>query len=360
MNSDQSPSEDAGGASADAAPGRTSGGRDVLTVSPQEDGMRIDLFLARRFSEHSRGYFQNCIRDGLIQLNGNSCRRSAKVKTDDAVEITWPEDDFYEVQAQPVDFEILHEDDDVLVINKPPDLVVHPAQGNLSGTLVHGLMFHDEDSFADMEDDTHRPGIVHRLDKDTSGVMVVAKNLAARAYLKKAFKERQVEKTYLAVVLGEFGTVTGTIDNFIGRNPRNRMKMAVVPEDGKRALTKYRVLGMSEGCSLLEVRIFTGRTHQIRVHFSNLNHPILGDGLYGGRPKDALYIPKRQLLHAWKLTFPHPGTGIMRQYMGPVPEDFAKALAALGLPEIGHHPMPMPPSVPPEELDRTDSPEEQA
>ena len=306
-----------------------------LRVTEEDAGGRIDQYLAHTFKTHSRGYFQNCIRDGLVLLNGTPCRRAARTRPGDHIHLTWPEEDFYEVEAEAVDFDILYEDEDVLVINKPPDLVVHPAQGNLSGTLVHGLMLHDSESFGDMDDDLHRPGIVHRLDKDTSGVMVVARNLAARAFLKSAFKERQVEKTYLAVVIGEFGAATGTIENLIGRNPRNRTKMAVVSQEGKRALTKYRVLGMNRGVSLLEVRIFTGRTHQIRVHFSHLNHPILGDGLYGGKQKDAPWKPPRQLLHAWKLTFPHPKTGIMRQYMAPLPKDFDEALQALELPQIG-------------------------
>jgi len=308
-----------------------------ITVSPEENGLRIDQFLAKRFPQRSRVFFQTCIRQGLVQLNGRKCRRSSTVKTGYIVYLTWPDQPVYELQAEEITFGILFEDADILVISKPPNLVVHPAQGNLSGTLVHGLLFHDHENFANMTDETFRPGIVHRLDKDTSGVMVVAKNMTARRLLKEAFKERTVEKTYLTVVLGEFGTVTGTIENQIGRHPRNRMRMAVLPEGGKHALTKYRVLGTSTGCSLLEVRIFTGRTHQIRVHFAHLNHPVLGDQLYGGKREQSPIEVGRQLLHAWKLVFPHPSTGIMRQYMAPLPADFQQALAALGLPLVGEH-----------------------
>lgn len=312
-------------------------GGQVFVVPKEGDGLRLDQCLATHLGGHSRAYFQKLIRNGDITLRGKTCRRAETVHEGDEVHLCFPMQGAPGIVAEPVDFDILYEDDDILVINKPPGLVVHPAEGSRTGTLVHGLLFHDEDSFADMTDDTLRPGIVHRLDKDTSGVMVVARNQAARFALKTSFKEREVEKTYLALVVGDFGVVTGTIENEIGRNPRNRLKMAVVSEGGKHALTKYRVLGTANGCSLLEVRIFTGRTHQIRVHFSHLHHPILGDGLYGGDRVDLPCRPRRQLLHAWKLVFPHPRTGVMRQYMAPLPDDFAEALRALGLPVIGHH-----------------------
>lgn len=311
------------------------GGPVQFTVPPEGDGLRVDQCLAGLVGGHSRAYFQRLIHDGAVRMRGRPCRRAEAVRAGDEISIQYPEERARGLQAERVEFGILYEDEDLLVINKPPGLVVHPAEGSPSGTLVHGLLFLDEDSFADMTDETLRPGIVHRLDKDTSGVMVVARNLEARHLLKRSFKDRDVEKTYLTLVVGEFGSVTGTIENQIGRNPRNRLKMAVVNEGGKPALTKYRVLGSALGCSLLEVRIFTGRTHQIRVHFSHLHHPVLGDSLYGGNRAGVPYRAPRQLLHAWKLAFPHPRTGVMREYMAPVPEDFAAALAALGLPVIG-------------------------
>ncbi len=307
-----------------------------FVVPPAGDGLRLDQCLASLVGGHSRAYFQKLIRDGDVICRGRACRRAETVHTGDEIRIRYPQEGPAPLEAEDIEFGILFEDDDILVINKPPNLVVHPAAGSRTGTLVHGLLFHDEESFGDMSDDGVRPGIVHRLDKDTSGVMVVAKNEDARRSLKAAFKERDVEKTYLALVIGEFGAVTGTIENEIGRNPWNRQKMAVVSEGGKHALTKYRVLGAANGCSLLEVRIFTGRTHQIRVHFSHLNHPILGDAIYGGNRAGLLHEAPRQLLHAWKLVFPHPRTGVMRQYMAPLPDDFSAALSALGLPMIGH------------------------
>lgn len=306
-----------------------------LIATSSEDGMRLDQFLVARFPDRSRAFFQRCVKDGAVRVDGRPCRSSFTLHANHLVTLHWPKETEYRLEGQEIAFGILYEDDDILVINKPPGLVVHPAEGNRNGTLVHGLLFHDEETFADMADESLRPGIVHRLDKDTSGVMVVAKSMAARRFLKDAFKEREVEKTYLTVVVGEFGSVTGTIENLIGRHPRNRTKMAVVSEDGKRALTKYRVLGTAMGCTLLEVRIYTGRTHQIRVHFSNLRHPVLGDSLYGGVRHDLPYQAKRQLLHAWKLVIPHPTTGVMREYMAPLPDDFREALEVMGLPMIG-------------------------
>jgi 23S rRNA pseudouridine1911/1915/1917 synthase len=340
-------------ASADAVPATVP----AFVVPPEGDGLRLDQCLAGLVGGHSRAYFQKLIHHGDITLRGRSCRRAETVHTGDEILIRHPQELTLRLEAEDVDFGILFEDEDLLVINKPPDLVVHPAEGSRTGTLVHGLLFHDQESFGDMTDDTLRPGIVHRLDKDTSGVMVVAKNEEARRSLKAAFKEREVEKTYLALVVGEFGAVTGTIENQIGRNPWNRQKMAVVSEGGKHALTKYRVLASANGCSLLEVRIFTGRTHQIRVHFSHLNHPILGDAIYGGNRAGLIHEARRQLLHAWKLVFPHPRTGVMRQYMAPLPDDFAEALEALGLPMIGHpaHEAP-PPALQPGDLPEVPEP----
>jgi len=302
-----------------------------IRVSPATAGLRVDQLLARSFPAVSRAFAQRCIKTGHVLLNDRACRQADTVKTNDLVRVQWPEPEPFELKPEAIDLDILTEDDDILVLNKPADLVVHPAAGNPTGTLVHGLLQHDEEHFAEMIDEDLRPGIVHRLDKDTSGVMVVTKNEAARRAMKRAFAERQVEKTYLALVLGEFGTVTGTIRTQIGRHPRNRTKMAVVAEGGKPAVTRYRVLASAQNVTLVEVNIETGRTHQIRVHFAHLKHPVLGDPLYGGRQNDAPLRPKRQMLHAWKLVFPHPRTGIMREYMAPLPADFQQVLTELGL-----------------------------
>jgi len=310
----------------------------TFTVPHTMDGFRLDMFLSRIYKHRSRAFFQRCIKEGLALLNGEACRQRDLVRTNDAVTVHWPERPEIDIQPEEIDFEIVSEDDDVLVINKPPGLVVHPAKGNWTGTLVQGLLHYDAEHFGELLDEDLRPGIVHRLDKDTSGVMVVAKNEGARLALKLAFAERRVEKTYLTLVLGEFGVVTGRVENLIGRNPRHPTKMAVLPNRGKRAATRYRVLDTAHGVSLVEVNIETGRTHQIRVHFSHMLHPVLGDSLYGGRRRDLAVLPDRQMLHAWKLMFPHPSTNVSRQYMAPPPQDFQEALAALGMRPIGRAP----------------------
>ena len=309
----------------------------ILLTTEHSAGTRLDRFVSEAVEGVSRAAAAKLIESGCVLADGRPVGKSYQLTGAETVSVTLPEPEPIDAAPQDIPLDVVYEDADVIVVNKPSGLVVHPAHGNLTGTLVQGLLYHDEEAFEEMTDDTMRPGIVHRLDKDTSGVLVVAKNLEARAYLKDVFKEHVVEKTYLTIVLGEFGSVTGTIEGNIGRHPTNRLKMAVVEEGGKPAITKYRVLATSNGCSLLEVRILTGRTHQIRVHFSNLNHPVLGDPVYGGCPKRAPYLPPRQMLHAWKIVFPHPRTQVMRQYMAPLPEDFLEALRNLDLPVITEH-----------------------
>jgi 23S rRNA pseudouridine1911/1915/1917 synthase len=331
-------------------------GRDTIVVPEDLMRLRLDLALARLFPEHSRGYFQRCIHQGRIRLNGRPAQPKTPVMPGNRIEIHWPVEEVYDLVPEHVAFDVLAEDRDVIVINKPPGLVVHPSDSHRSGTLVHGLLDYDFESFRAMVDENMRPGIVHRLDMDTSGAMVVARNLFARQQLKNAFKERLTEKTYVAIVIGEFGAVTGTVETQIGRHPVARMKMAVVEDGGKYALTKYRVLGTSSGCSLLEIRIFTGRTHQIRVHVSHLHHPILGDQVYGGCGRHAPITVPRQMLHAWKLVFPHPRTGVMRQFMAPIPTDFRNALSQLGLPILNGMPEPNGPTIPADWLPPNDLP----
>jgi len=310
-----------------------------LPVPPAGDGERLDIFLARQFKERSRAYLQRIIRSGAVALNGRPCRPADLLKTNDQIAIIWPPEPRFELTPESMPLDVLFEDSDVLVLNKPPGLVVHPAKGNWTGTLVQGLLAHDEEDFSALADDAMRPGIVHRLDKDTSGVMVVAKNSLALERLRAAFHEHLVEKVYLALVHGEFDNVTGKIVAPIGRHPRDRIKMAVVPDKGKPAESTYRVLASAPNVSLVEVRILTGRTHQIRVHFSYIHHPVVGDPLYGGQirgfPKG--YQPQRQMLHAWKLSFPHPVTEIIRTYLAPPPDDFKETLKAVGMAAFFHH-----------------------
>jgi len=302
-------------------------------VAHSAAGRRIDVLLAQRFPQWSRAFIQRCIRAGTVTINGRPCRPADRVQTNDLVSFTPLPQTLPTLEAEAIPLDVLYEDDSILVINKPPGLVVHPARGHTSGTLVHGLLGYDAERFQAMTDDEMRPGIVHRLDRDTSGAMVVARTEQARFALRRAFSERQVEKTYLALALGRFDVKSGTIRAPIGRHPRNRLKMAVRPE-GRPAVSHYRVIAASAEpeITLVEVRIETGRTHQIRVHLAHIGRPVLGDPMYGGRPKDLETAPPaRQMLHAWKLAFPHPDTGRFVEFTAPIPDDMREMLHQLGL-----------------------------
>jgi 23S rRNA pseudouridine1911/1915/1917 synthase len=301
-------------------------------VSMEQSGLRLDQVLAVAWPDRSRAFFQKCISEGTVLFNSTPANSSSKrVKAGDRILVHWPEPASQVLCAENIPLDILQEDEDILVLNKPAGLVVHPGSGNTTGTLVQGLLFHDEEAFSGMDAEDLRPGIVHRLDKDTSGVLVVAKTTKAEAALKESFKSRHTEKTYLAVAIGSFQHPSGEISGSIGRSPHKRRKMAVVSDGGKPALTRYRILAESASCSLLEVQILTGRTHQIRVHLASIHHPILGDSLYGGRPARMPFLPQRQLLHAWKLSFPHPTSGEIIRCKAAPPQDFLDALTALGL-----------------------------
>ena len=297
------------------------------------DGIRLDSFLARSFPEKSRSIFQKYIENGLVYVNGRVVSKSTKVYPGNVVEFSWPQNDT-EIPLSPEDIplDILYEDDSIIVINKPAGLVVHPAQGNRTGTLVHGLLFHDTQVFEEMVDSEKRPGIVHRLDKNTSGTLIAAKNMDAWMTLKDTFRQHDLDKIYLAIALGSFERKSGVINAPIGRHPTNRQRMAVVPETGKEAISNYRVLAESNGCSLVQVTILTGRTHQIRVHLSHIGHPVLGDPFYGGCPKNAPLHPERQMLHSWILRIPHPVTKQQMEFISPLHQDFLDALDALKLP----------------------------
>ena len=338
-----------------------------IQATPEEAGLRLDVLLTRRFPDRSRTFFHDAIKGGRVTLNTKPGRAADKVHSGDSISITWPPEKKFEMKGEAMNLDVLGEDDDILVINKPAGLVVHPAKGNWTGTLVQGLLAHAEDEFTEMLDDEMRPGIVHRLDKDTSGALVIAKNPRAREALQRAFHDHTVEKTYLALAAGTFsnrvalsraeqklatikatraghaatseiiqaGTEPhphGSIETHIGRHPRERKMMAVVQADaGKPAITHYRVLAATDKVSLVEVRILTGRTHQIRVHLAHLKHPVLGDAVYGGRQDGIPVHPARQLLHAWKLQFTHPGSGERVSFTAPIPDDFRQAMETLGL-----------------------------
>ena len=291
-----------------------------LTVPTNEAGNRLDRFLAGALAHLSRARVQALIREGHVQLNRRPAKPSESVRSADVVSWEEPPPIDTALIPQAMDLAVLYEDDDLLVINKPAGLVTHPAPGNEAGTLVNALLAHCP--MLSGIGGERRPGIVHRLDKDTTGCLVVAKNDLAHRALAAQFAGRTIRKTYLALVRGVPSPVAGSIEAPVGRHPVQRKKMAVVaPPRGRAARTDYRVRGTSRtelgSTSLVECRLHTGRTHQLRVHLKHLGYPILGDALYGGpRP------PERQMLHAWKLAFRHPRTGEEREFTAPPPADF--------------------------------------
>ncbi len=289
-----------------------------LTCTASQRAPRLDRWLAIQWPQFSRARWQKALAAGLIRVNGSVAGAADAVAAGDIVTAFPPPASAPPAHAAPEDIplEILHEDDDLLCLNKPPGLVVHPAAGHWQGTLVNAILHH----CASVSDggDPLRPGIVHRLDKDTSGCILVAKNDAAHAALARQFAERTAQKTYLAVVRGHPRATAGVVTGAIARHPVHRQRMAISRHPGARAAeTTWKVLTSAGNLSLLECRPKTGRTHQIRVHLKHLGHPIAGDRVYGGGAD----FP-RQLLHAWKLAVDHPQTGRRLEFSAPVPADF--------------------------------------
>ncbi len=295
-----------------------------LTVPDDCHGVRLDHFLVQMIAGSSRARIAAAVRAGSIVLNGTAVKAGHRLKGGDLIvgQLAVEPAGAATPHAQPVDFSVLYEDEALLVVAKPPGLVVHPGSGNRDGTLINGLL-HRFRELAGVGD-VARPGIVHRLDKDTSGVLVVARTAAVHRHLVKAFKERLVDKTYLALVHGVPEKPQGAVEAPIGRHPVHRQKMAVRPVDGRAAVSRWRVLQVFHHTSLLEVTIETGRTHQIRVHLAAIGHPVAGDRLYGSNRKNERF--PRQLLHAWRLRFAHPVTGESLSFEAPLPGDFAAAL----------------------------------
>ena len=298
----------------------------VFTVPPELDGERLDVCLARLATDFSRVQIQKAIASGNVLRNGKvQTAKRQTVSRDDRIEFQVPEEPSMDhVAAEHIPLDILYEDDALLVINKPAGMVVHPAAGNYTGTVVNALLGRDQEILEEFDEaDSMRPGIVHRLDKDTSGGLVIAKNGNAMHKLSRSFADREVSKTYMAIVAPAPKVMAAEIRTQIGRNPGNRKKMAVVRSGGRDAVTIFNVVRRGKigpnSAALLKVRILTGRTHQIRVHMSHYGSPIIGDALYGGNSRIAA---PRQMLHAWKLSFPHPVTKEMLSFESPFPADF--------------------------------------
>jgi len=297
----------------------------TFSVEREASGKRLDVFLKERLSELSRSRIKNLIEEGKVLVNCKKSKSSYKVKPGDVISIEIPPEKELELSPSDVPFEIIFEDEDIAVINKPAGVVVHPAPGHYEDTLVHGLIKRLRNLSG--IGGKIRPGIVHRLDKDTSGIMLVAKNDRAHKTLSEAFKNRLIKKTYFAIVYKVPERKKGKIETFIGRHPVHRKKMAVLPQ-GREAITEYSVIETLYRSSLVELKPFTGRTHQLRVHMSHIGHPILGDPVYGGLKHDLPKAP-RLMLHAGRITFFHPIKKEMFSFEAPFPEDFKNYLEVL-------------------------------
>jgi 23S rRNA pseudouridine1911/1915/1917 synthase len=306
-------------------------------------GERLDKWLAGQLPDHSRAAIQRWVAEGRVTLAGRPLKASYRVAAGDELVVAIPAAEDYAVEPEPIPLAILYEDRDLLVINKPAGMVVHPAAGNWHGTLVNAVLYHCPT--LEGVGGTRRPGIVHRLDKDTSGVILVAKNDAAHRALQTQFKAREVHKTYLVLVHGWISPPRGEINAPIGRDPRNRQRMAVAAlSRGRAAVTQYEArgyyeqpagLGRSWGgarprYTLLACHPLTGRTHQIRVHLAHIRHPIVGDPVYGSARRDTITCP-RQFLHAARIRFRLPATGLEVEFSAPLPDDLQTVLGKLAL-----------------------------
>lgn len=295
---------------------------EILEFVVAESGNRLDKFLADN-SSLSRSAASQLIEDGKVTVNGKTAAKSIKLKQGDVVEAEIPEPTELDVTAENIPLEIVFEDDDLLVVNKPKDMVVHPAPGNYTGTLVNALMYHCGDSLSAING-VIRPGIVHRIDKDTSGLLIVAKNDKSHIFLAQQIQEHSFTREYEAVVVGNFREDTGTIDRPIGRSPHDRKKQAVNGLNPRNAVTHYEVIERFTGFCHCRFRLETGRTHQIRVHASSMGHPVAGDTVYG----DAKHTHglQGQCLHARKIGFIHPSTGEYMEFTSELPDYFTQFL----------------------------------
>ena len=294
-------------------------------VLAEEAGERIDKFLTQAFPQHTRSYYQNLLAEGRVQVNGKAVKANYRLRAGDAVMLSELEPKTLEVLPENLPLDILYEDEDIIVVNKGKGMVVHPAPGHESGTLVNALMYHCKN--LSTINGVIRPGIVHRIDKDTTGTLVVCKNDASHVFMAQQIAAHSITRLYRGIVNGRVTTEEGTIHAPIGRHPVDRKKMAVNSNHGKDAITHYKVLEQFEKETYMEFRLETGRTHQIRVHMASIGHPILGDVLYG--PAKCRFHLQGQCLHARTLGFLHPRTKEYMEFNAPLPEYFEELLLKL-------------------------------
>ena len=295
-----------------------------FVINDEQQSTRIDLVLSLQLQEVSRSFVQKLLEKGAVTVNGKVCdSKKYKVNNGDEIEITVPEPEELKIEAENIPLDIVYEDDDLMVVNKPRGMVVHPAVGNENGTLVNAIMYHCGDRLSSING-VIRPGIVHRIDKDTSGLLMIAKNDMAHESLSQQLAEHSITRRYEALVFNNFNEDEGTVDAPIGRDPKNRLKQAVTSQNSKHAVTHWRVLERFGKYTLVEAKLETGRTHQIRVHMSYIKHPLVGDFVYG--PSKQPFSVEGQLLHAKILGFVHPRTGQYMEFERPRPEIFEETL----------------------------------
>lgn len=290
-------------------------------------GTRIDKYLSDALNHCSRSYIQKLLETDSIKVNDKAIKANYKLRAGDSIYICIPEPEEIEIKAEHIPLDIVYEDDDIIIVNKPKGMVVHPAPGHFEGTLVNALMYHCRDTLSSING-VMRPGIVHRIDMDTTGLIVACKNDMAHKIMSDKFKIHDITRVYTAIVYNHFNEPEGTIDKPIARHKTDRKRMAVDNQNGRNAVTHYKVLeNLKNNFSLIECRLETGRTHQIRVHMASINHPLLGDTLYG--PKTKLFHTEGQLLHAGTLGFTHPITEKYMEFHSELPEEFKRILKLL-------------------------------
>ena len=296
----------------------------IFEINEENKGIRIDKFITDIMEGKSRSYIQGMIEEGYVLVNDKNVKSNYKLKLNDVIKTTIKEPVELEVKKENIPIDILYEDSDVIVVNKPKGMVVHPAPGNYEGTLVNALLYHCKDLSS--INGVIRPGIVHRIDKDTTGVLVVAKNDEAHVKLSEQLKDHSMKREYYALVEGRLKKDSGTIDKPLARSKRDRLKIAIT-EDGKRAVTHYSVIERFKNSTLVKCVLETGRTHQIRVHMSSIGYPLVGDPLYGFKKQK--FKDDGQMLHAKVLGFIHPRTGEYMEFSSELPENYKKLLENL-------------------------------
>ena len=299
----------------------------LIQASAEHSGIRIDRFLSEQLPEHSRSYIQRLIKDGQVSIEGKAVKSNYKITGSEEIALLIPDQVIPDILPEDIPLDILYEDQDLIVINKPKGMVVHPAAGHYSGTLVNALMYHCKDDLSGING-VMRPGIVHRIDRNTTGSLLVCKNDFAHNAIAEQLKVHSITRRYRAIVHGNLKDDQGTVDAPIGRHPIDRKKMAIEPRNGRDAITHYRVLERFGNYTYIECQLETGRTHQIRVHMSSIHHPIVGDDVYGPAkcPFSGL---QGQTLHAQILGFIHPRTGEYMEFSAPLPEYFENLLTKL-------------------------------